>query len=75
MKAGFYKNDMQEIEADSVNEAAESFAEEHHQIDEQSDMKFTIYVEDDNGMLFEIKMYTEYDPRFEVESSSIIPSK
>lgn len=69
MKVGYYKNDLfYTIETDSVSDAAESFAEEHHQIDEESDMKFTVYVEDDNEVLHTVKMYTEYDPSYHVDS-------
>lgn len=71
MLVGYYKSDMIEIDADSVELAAEEYAEEKHQIDESSDMEFELYVEDDDGKLFEVKMYTEFDPRYEVESSSI----
>ena len=68
MKAGFYADDLQNIETDDVEDAAKDFAEEHHEIVEESDLKFSVWVEDDKGELFEIKFFTEFDPRFEVET-------
>ena len=77
MKAGFYKTDLSVVEGfydpldpDAVEDAATDFADENHQIDEASDMSFTVYVEDDGGDLHKVTMFTEYDPRFEVESVS-----
>ena len=71
MKVGYYKSDMVYIEADSIKDAAEEFADENHQIDELSDMKFQLYVENDGGEMFIVKMYTEYDPRYEVECTTL----
>jgi|GEM_PF-3550136 len=71
MNVGYYKDDMIEICADSVNEAAELYAEDEHQIDEESDMHFQLYVEDDNGKLFLVTMFTEYDPRYKVDGNAI----
>jgi hypothetical protein len=75
MKVGFYKNDLSDPvsfydvdDASVIEEVAKDFAEQEHQIDEASDMNFTVYVEDENGKLHKVKFYTEYDPRFEVDS-------
>ena len=75
MKVGFYKNDLSDPvsfydvdDASVIEEVAKDFAEQEHQIDEASDMNFTVYVEDKNGKLHKVKFYTEYDPRFEVDS-------
>lgn len=79
MRVGFYKSalgepvafydiDDAEVVAEVVAEVAKDFAEQEHQIDEASDKKFTVYVEDEMGKIHEVKFYTEYDPRFEVES-------
>lgn len=66
MKAGFYKNEMVEIEADSIDDAAQLYADEHHEIYEQSDLEFKVYILDDEGIMHKVDMYTEYDPRYEV---------
>lgn len=67
MKVGFYKDDLEIVqEDDSVIRAAEDYAEAHHEIHEQSDMEFVVYVEDLEGQLHEVKMFTDYDPRYEV---------
>jgi len=71
MRVGYYKDELIDIEADSVAEAASLYADEHHQIDEASDMDFELFVESD-GKLFCVKMYTEYDPRYEVDSEVVI---
>tara|TARA_B110000908_G_C10211319_1_gene430414 strand:- start:686 stop:910 length:225 start_codon:yes stop_codon:yes gene_type:complete len=71
MKVGYYKEEMIEIEAVTVTEAAVAYADEKHQIDEESDMRFELYVEDNKGKMFSVKMYTEYYPRYGVESSTV----
>lgn len=71
MKAGFYKDDLNEVEGDNVEDVAELFADENHQVDEESDMEFTVYVEDDNGKLFMVEMYTEYDPTYHVKAAGV----
>ncbi|MEZ0150398.1 MAG: hypothetical protein AB9Q19_13960 [Candidatus Reddybacter sp.] len=77
MKVGFYKNDLVDPvsfydadDADVIEEVAKDFAEANHQIDEASDMNFTVYVKDSKGSIHEVKLFTEYDPRFEVEAVS-----
>ena len=70
MKVGFYKNDLEEVEGDNVEDVAEAFADENHQIDEESDLNFSVFVENDNGKLFEVEMYTEYDPSFHVKAAN-----
>lgn len=74
MKVGFYKNDLEDVvgdydidDEDFIEEIAKDFAEENHQIDESSDMNFTVYVKDDKECIHEVNFYTEYDHRFEVE--------
>ena len=71
MKVGYYKDDLEFVDADTVNHAAETFAEENHEICEESDHKFRLFVEDEKGTLFEVNMFVEYDPRYEIESSAI----
>tara|TARA_R110002020_G_scaffold475890_1_gene713750 strand:- start:21552 stop:21788 length:237 start_codon:yes stop_codon:yes gene_type:complete len=74
MRVGFYVNDLESVvgnydidDEDLIEEIAKDFAEENHQIDEQSDMRFSVCVEDSNKKIHEVLFYTEYDPRFEVE--------
>ena len=71
MKAGFYKDDLNEVDGDDVEDVAELFADENHQIDEESDMEFTVFVEDDNGKIFMVEMFTEYAPSFHVKSTGV----
>lgn len=71
MLVGYYKKEMVEVDADSVIEAAAIYANENHQIDEESDLRFELFVKDDLGIMRKVKIYTEYDPRYEVESSTI----
>lgn len=78
MKVGFYKDELSEPvasydvdDADVVQEVAKDFAEQEHEICEASDMNFTVYVEDKDGNLHEVKLYTEYDPRFEIDSVTV----
>ncbi len=78
MRVGFYKDDLGEPvsfydvdDTDVVEEVAKDFADQEHQIDEASDMNFTIYVEDKDGKIHNVKFYTEYDPRFEVDSITL----
>ena len=74
MKVGFCKIDMEQVvgdydsdDEDFIEGIAKDFAEENHQIDEASDMKFSVYVEDDSGKIYKVVFFTEYDPRFEIE--------
>ena len=75
MKVGFNKRNLVgtvwAYESDDlchIEEAASDFAEKEHEINDCWDMKFKVYVEDDSGKIHEAKFYTEYDPRFEVDS-------
>ena len=70
-KVGYHKDDLELIDADTAEEAAETFAEENHEIYEESDHKFTLFVEDEKGKLLTVNMFVEYDPRYEIESSMI----
>ena len=79
MRVGFYKDELvapvafYDIDdSDVIEEVAKDFAEQEHQIDEASDMKFTVYVEDKDGKVHVVKLFTEYDPRFEVENVSAV---
>lgn len=72
MKVGYYIDAMTDIDADSVEEAAEVFADEYHQIDEESDLRFKLLVEDCGGVIHEVKMLTEYDPVFSVEGKTMV---
>lgn len=71
MKVGFYKDELSDVDGDNVEDVAEAFADENHQVDEKSDMEFTVYVEDDSGKLFIVEMYTEYDPSYYVKSAGV----
>ena len=71
-KVGYYKDDLELINADTAEEAVEIFAEENHEICEESDHKFTLFVEDEKGKLLTVNMFVEYYPRYEIESSMII---
>ena len=79
MRVGFYKDELvapvaayDVDDSDVIEEVAKDFAEQEHQIDEASDMNFTVYVEDKSGKVYAVKFFTEYDPRFEVETVSAI---
>ena len=67
MRVGFYKDELEDFGREGyndVNDVAEFFATFNHQIDEASDMEFTVFVEDDEGVLHKVSMHTEYDPVF-----------
>ena len=82
MKVGFYKDDLvgvvegfgdefercasSYVENGDFKAVAQSFADEFYEIYEDSDMNFNVYVELE-GNLYEFSMFTEYDPRFEIE--------
>ena len=72
MKVGYYKDDLKEIDAYSKTEAVETFAEENHEICEESDHRFSLFVEDNKGNLYEMNMYVEYDPRYEISNIDMI---
>jgi hypothetical protein len=75
-KIGWYANDLEEVEdywteyheVDNlwVETVATQFADEHHQIDEDSDMKFSVFVEIEDK-LHEVKFHTEFDPVYYVD--------
>lgn len=69
MKVGFYPDDLYDYDNQGLSpkDVAELYADEDHQIDEESDIKFQVYVED-GGVLFEFNMCTEFDPSYYVES-------
>jgi hypothetical protein len=69
MKIGYYKDDLEHIESEgmSAKDIAVLYADENHQIDEESDMNFEIYVEDEEGVLHTFKMTAEYDPVYSAE--------
>lgn len=75
MRVGFYKDDLVDPvsfydtdDSDVIEEVAKDFADQEHQIDEASDMNFTVYVEDKDGKVHEVKFFTEYDPVFVVDT-------
>ena len=68
-RAGFYIDDLQDIQGGDLEEAAQNFADEYHQIDESGDIRFEVYVEDDDGVIHEFKMQTDFDPVYSIESS------
>jgi len=72
MRVGYYKNELINIDCSDVRDAAELYADEHHQIDEASDMEFDLFVEDDEGKLFKVSMGTEYDPSYHIEKCELI---
>lgn len=80
-KIGWYADDLEELEAthDSIGEmdsdeieefmqdVAREYAEKNHQIDEDSDLEFSVFVEF-KGELKEVKFKTEFDPVYSVDS-------
>ena len=72
MKVGYYKDGMFDTDKGDVISDAESFAESNHQIDEDFDHNFTIFVEDDKGQLFEVSMITEYTTSFHADNTAKI---
>ena len=66
MKVGYYKDDMQVISAPSVAVAAEEYADGNHQIEDNSDTEFQLYVLDDEGRMFIVSMGTDFDPVYRV---------
>lgn len=80
-KIGWYADDLvtldsphhniDEMDSDELKEfvedMAKEFAYEHHQIDEESDMQFSVFVEV-NGDLKEVNFKTEFDPVYYVDS-------
>lgn len=75
MKVGFYKDGMVDIDEKDVVSAAESFAESNRQILEYSDHNFTIFVEEDNGQLFEVSMTTEYTTSFHANNTAKVKNQ
>jgi len=75
-KIGWNADDLKEVENHWVEyhevgnlwieTTAKEFADEHHQIDEDSDMKFSVFVEI-KGRLHEVKFHTEFDPVYYVD--------
>ena len=51
MKIGYYKDDLEHIESEglSAKDIAVLYAYENHEIEEECDINFKIYVEDDEG--------------------------
>lgn len=74
-RAGFDPDELQDIQGGDLEEAAVSFADKYHQIDEETDMNFEVYVEDGLGELHIFKMKTEWNPTYYVESSNVSPNK
>ncbi len=79
MKVGFYKSELSDVvgnydidDEDLIEKTAKDFAEENHQIDEISDLNFSVYVMDDAGVIYQVKFYTEYDPRVEVDDVKVL---
>ena len=70
MKVGYYEDDIEEFETqqDNVTEVAREYADKNHEICEDSDINFSIYVEDDLGILYEVKLVTEFNPVYFAES-------
>jgi hypothetical protein len=73
MRVGFYKDELKDFDSEDfedindVNAVAMLFADENHQVDEESDMEFEVFVEDDEGVLHKISMFTEWNPMFLVK--------
>ena len=69
MKIGYYKDDLEHIEPEglSAKDIAVLYAYENHEIEEECDINFKIYVEDDEGVLHSFNMTTEYDPVYSAE--------
>tara|TARA_R110000764_G_scaffold57488_3_gene125164 strand:+ start:308 stop:538 length:231 start_codon:yes stop_codon:yes gene_type:complete len=76
MKAGFYADELEEVtDLDDINDVAIWFADEKHEICESSDISFQVFVEDNNGVIHQFNMGTDFDPVYHVESSEIITQK
>lgn len=87
MKIGWHKDDLDDvldvihcvsddylkvlIEDGELKAIAESYAEENHEIEGESDMEFAIYIEH-NGVISEINMFTECSPIYSVHSANEI---
>ena len=75
MKAGFYADELEEVtDLYKAKDVAVWFADEKHQIDDGDDMEFEVFVEDDDGVIHQFDMGTEFDPVYHVKSSKpVIP--
>ena len=76
MRVGFYKDTLGKPVRDYwvgypciIEEVAKDFADLNHQINEPSDENFTVYVEDENLVVHEVSLCTEYCPNFSVVST------
>lgn len=80
-KIGFYADDLEGYEATEcqvrelsfldeyhfISRLAKDYADEYHQIDEDSDLEFSVFVEF-KGELKEVKLKTEFNPIYCVDS-------
>ena len=73
MKAGFYADELEEVtDLYKIKDVAIWFADEKHQIDDGNDMDFEVFVEDNDGVIHQFDMGTEFDPVYHVKSSKPI---
>lgn len=79
MRVGFYKDELIEYEGfydkdsvDAIEDVAIAFADDNHEIHEDSDCNFSVYVQDDSGVTHEVEFITEFTPSFVVDSVSSI---
>lgn len=75
IKVGFCKDDLEDYngfyDVDSsscIEDIAKDFSGDNHQIDEASDLEFTVYVQDESGQIHKVKLFTEYELRYEVDT-------
>lgn len=71
-KVGFCPDSLEAVTGDDLKDIASEYADEHHQIDEDSDCDFEVYVEDDNGKLHRFNMKTDWDPVYYVDSQEAV---
>lgn len=73
-RAGFYPDELQDVEGGDLEEAAKNFADDHHEITEECDTNFEVYVEADDGTLHQFNMKTDWDPIYFIDSSEVVKS-
>ena len=76
-KIGWFADDLEEkidffhdkddINSDYISGIAKDYAESYHQIDEDSDMEFTVFVLLEEK-LYEVNFKTEFEPVYSVDS-------
>jgi len=68
-RAGFCPDELQDIKGGTLEEAAKCFADEYHNIFEESDTNFEVYVEADDGTLHVFNMKTDWEPIYFIDTT------